>query len=100
MLDTLPKVPKKNESFIFNLNRENQEGSHWVAVKKRGLDVEYYDSYGDLQPPQELLDYLPKKSIIRYNYCREQRPLLPECGHLCIEFLLKPDPLNVTKIYE
>ena len=33
-------------------------GTYWVAYRKRGNNVVYFDSFGDLQPPVELLNYL------------------------------------------
>lgn len=93
MRDNLPmNGPKKNESIIINLDDKNSAGTHWVAMRKRGDIVHYFDSYGDLTPPNDLVKYLhSKKSTVTifYNYNREQ--WLPvECGHLAIEFLQTP----------
>lgn len=47
---------KTKLGFIFNLDKHNQPGSHWVAlfvsVKKR--EIYYFDSYGDEAPPEIL----------------------------------------------
>lgn len=101
MRDALPTKPLVHESFIVNLDDSQSVGTHWVAVRKRGYNVMYYDSYGDLPPPLEIVKYLPRKSTIFYNYMREQR-LPMECGHLALEFLLQRNPqrVNVFKVYK
>jgi hypothetical protein len=38
----------------------------WVAYKKRGNKVIYFDSFGDLQPPTDLVTYLNVDEI-KYN---------------------------------
>ena len=35
MRDRLPKKPRNNESAIVNLNKDSEEGSHWVAYRKK-----------------------------------------------------------------
>lgn len=86
MRDTLPTKPHINESGIVNLDDIKGPGTHWVAYKKRKKDVIYYDSFGDLQPPMELIQYF-KGCKIRYNYVRQQNFNTVVCGHLCLNFL-------------
>lgn len=89
MTDELAKMkPRKNESAIVNLDDSTGPGTHWVCYRKRGRKVLYFDSYGDLPPPLELVRYLGKGCEILYNYDREQRGTY-ECGHLCLRFLHK-----------
>lgn len=87
MRDRLPiDGPRYNESGIINLDVSSGPGSHWVAYKKRAGKVLYYDSYGDLRPPPEVMSYLRNADKIYYNPIRYQR--LPyNCGHLCLKFL-------------
>ena len=91
MRDNLPNSPPRHiESAILNLDGIRGKGTHWVAYKKRGGVVEYYDSYGDLPPPEELVKYLRRgsKAIkIVYNYDRQQDYNTVWCGHLCFKFL-------------
>lgn len=85
MRDKLPKKPFKKECGIINLDSSKNPGTHWVAYGKVYNYVEYFDSYGNLKPPVELIKYLG--SSIFYNYDNLQRDNTYNCGHLCIEFL-------------
>ncbi|KAL4118952.1 hypothetical protein QTP88_011830 [Uroleucon formosanum] len=57
-VDRLSKSPKRQESAIINLDTRKGTGTHWVAYKKIGKKVEYYDSFGNLPPPIEMPDYV------------------------------------------
>lgn len=63
-------------------------GTHWVAYKKNYNNVTYFDSFGDLRPPQEVIKYFDGCKI-KYNYVREQNFNTIICGHLCLKFLCK-----------
>jgi len=84
--DKLPVCPKRFESAIINLDTVNGTGTHWVAYKKIGKKVKYYDSFGNLPPPLEVQKYFHGCDI-NYNYNTEQRFNTSNCGHLCIQFL-------------
>lgn len=86
MKDNLPKQIKKNETGIVNLDNTSGPGTHWVCYKKLQEKVYYFDSFGNLPPPQELLHYFRTASIM-YNYDRWQSDDSFICGHLCLEFL-------------
>lgn len=85
MRNELPPKPKDIECAIVNLDSSENEGTHWVAYVKHFNYCEYFDSFGDLKPPIELIRYL--KFNITYNYCRYQRFNTSNCGHLCLKFL-------------
>lgn len=92
MRDRLPQKIGLNESAIINLDSESNPGTHWVCYKKRGAVIDYFDSYGDLRPPVELVNYFKSDNeqqtpTIRYNYDRRQGFDSVICGHLCLEFL-------------
>lgn len=87
MRDTLPKRPNKRECGIVNLDSVKSAGTHWVAYIKEDKKVQYFDSFGNLSPPLELVKYL-KNCEVRYNYHKHQSYNSFNCGHLCIEFLL------------
>jgi hypothetical protein len=89
MRDMLPNKVRKNECAVVNLDSFKQKGSHWVSFIKRGNLVDYYDSFGNLKPPQELVDYLGRNVNIVYNRERFQKFNSINCGHLCIRFLYK-----------
>lgn len=87
MRDTLPSNgPHHNESAVINLDKNSGPGTHWVAYRKRGKEVVYFDSFGDLQPPLELMMYLGVDQV-RYNPFRYQDYGSYNCGHLCLKFL-------------
>lgn len=87
MKNSLPvDGPGVNESAVLNLDDRNGHGTHWVAYKKIGADVTYFDSFGNLKPPKELLTYL-RVGKIKFNYKRYQNFDTFNCGHLCLKFL-------------
>lgn len=57
MRDTLPSKPRKIECAVLNLDTSNNSGTHWVAYAKQNDYVEYFDSFGNLKPPLELIKY-------------------------------------------
>ncbi len=78
--------PHQRESAIVNLDNDTGAGTHWVAYKKRGNTVVYFDSFGNLQPPRELMIYL-NVDRIKYNPEKYQDFNSYNCGHLCLAFL-------------
>ena len=77
---------KYNESAIVNLDDQSGPGTHWVAYRKNGNNVIYFDSFGDLQPPIDLMLYLGVENV-KYNHKRYQDFNTFNCGHLCLKFL-------------
>ena len=86
MRDKLPRSPRMNECGIVNLDISTGPGTHWVAYYKNKNHIEYFDSFGNLQPPTEIRKYLGNN--ILYNHERYQKFNTVICGHLCIKFLL------------
>jgi hypothetical protein len=98
MRTTLPKSPRANESGIVNLDDAEGPGTHWVAYAKRGKRAIYFDSFGNLRPPRELIRYLEKDaSQIEYNRTSYQRFNQSICGQLCLQFLLTVDERYALK---
>lgn len=87
MRDKLPKKINLNECGIVNLDSNNGPGTHWVAYKKRNNQLIYFDSFGDLQPPKELIAYFGNDCRIHYNHNAYQSYNSVKCGHLCLSFL-------------
>lgn len=85
MRDSLPKHPHLRECGIINLDSSSGPGTHWVAYYKNRDKKEYFDSFGNLQPPVEVIKYLGKN--LMYNYKQEQNYDSSNCGHLCLQFL-------------
>ncbi|CAK1598091.1 unnamed protein product [Parnassius mnemosyne] len=86
MRNKLPLKPRKIECGILNLDSYRNPGTHWVAFVKHNKYVEYYDSFGNLKPPLELVKYMHNLPI-NYNYARHQAFGATNCGHLCLKFL-------------
>lgn len=87
MRNSLPRNGQKlNESAIINLDDAGGLGTHWVSYKKRGAVIKYFDRFGDLKPPKELIDYFHSWDI-KYNYERFQNFNTYNSGHLCLAFL-------------
>lgn len=78
--------PNYRESAIVNLDDRDGPGTHWVAYRKNGDDVTYFDSFGDLRPPLDLMMYLGLDNV-KYNVDRYQEFGTYNCGHLCLKFL-------------
>lgn len=86
MKDTLPRRPWNRESGVVNLDLNIGPGTHWVAYKKAGNLVVYFDSFGNLRPPFEVEKYF-KNCKIYFNHNKYQGFNTSNCGQLCLEFL-------------
>lgn len=93
MRDTLPKTSRQRESAILNLDTSTNQGTHWVAYRKINDTVDYFDSFGNLKPPKELVHYLGKAKIF-YNDAPYQTYNQINCGHLCLKFLYNGGHIN------
>lgn len=88
MRDNLPVgKPWINECMILNHDSVANDGTHWTCYVKSGEKVCYFDSFGKLAPPLELIDYLGSDCIISYNTEQFQHFDTVICGHLCLKFL-------------
>lgn len=90
MRNNLPKKIRKYECGIVNLDDRDNDGSHWTAYSKSVNDIIYFDSYGNLRPPLELISYFFSdggNNNVRYNYEQLQTFNSTNCGHLCLKFL-------------
>lgn len=86
MRDCLPGKMWKNEAAIVNLDTSVGSGTHWVCYRKIGSNIYYFDSFGNLKPPQELVQYFNGYDVY-YNYRTLQSYRMVICGHLCLRFL-------------
>lgn len=85
MRDELPQRPYKKECGVINLDSSENSGTHWVAYAKFNNYIEYFDSYGNLKPPFEFINYVGCN--INYNYENIQQDHPYNCGHLSLRFL-------------
>ena len=75
--------PRYRESAVVNLdNSIRGRDTHWIAYKKRGKTGTYFDSFGDLRPSQELINYFDT-NVVKHNHKRYQNFDCYNCGHLC-----------------
>lgn len=87
MRDQLPTRKRKIECGILNLDDSNGPGTHWVAYYKYNNNAYYFDSFGNLPPPLELIKYLGNNTSIYYNYKKYQSFDSVICGQLSLKFL-------------
>ena len=86
---------------IFNLDKHNQPGSHWVAtiidLSKKNKRILYYDSYGIMPPPliaefiKTIMKKCEKNNInIRFNYNQNRHQYgNSECGIYSMNFIIE-----------
>lgn len=88
MRDSLPKGKAwKKECMVINHDSIKNHGTHWTCFVKDDENVFYFDSFGKLPPPLELVQYLGSECHIFYNYKQYQQFNTIICGHLCLHFL-------------
>lgn len=91
MRDTLVKERKRmsaKECWILNHGTTCTDGTHWTALAKNNNTAFYFDSFGKLPPPLEVINYLNNNTQLYYNAKKYQNFGTAVCGHLCLRFLL------------
>lgn len=94
------KIKKDQKvSFIMNLDKKSQSGSHWVAVYIDPVDsqtVEYYDSFGR-EPSKEfvrdikyVIDKLKPPGYLKFKINRiiSQKASTSNCGPFSMKFII------------
>lgn len=90
MRTNLPSRIKKHETGIINLDDDDGAGTHWTAYIKNNMRINYFDSFGNLRPPKEVIKYFVSdgsKNTVDYNYDRQQSFTSFTCGQLCLKFI-------------
>lgn len=97
MRNNLPKKAWVNECGVVNLDSIHGMGTHWVAYRKQKKNIVYFDSFGNLPPPLEIIEYFQRdnKNNIFYNYNKFQKFSETNCGQLCIAFLRMRNPFRL-----
>lgn len=79
---------KNNMSIIVNFDKENEPGSHFVAIFKKRKYCLYFDSLNCNFIPVEIARYLYKYDKIK-NYSESLQSLTSTyCGFYCMLFIL------------
>ena len=88
-LEDAKQKGKTKIGIIFNLDKHDEPGSHWVCafIDIEGSAAYYFDSYG-YEPPQEITDLLARMKTqgiqnVYWNDIRHQRKG-SECGMYCL----------------
>ncbi|GAM28741.1 hypothetical protein SAMD00019534_119170 [Acytostelium subglobosum LB1] len=91
--------PKQHMSFIMNLDKSSQPGSHWVACyidAKGDKSIEYYDSFGDdpstdfMRRMKQLIEEIDPDVYLKFKVNRviDQAVNTDTCGYHAMRFLL------------
>lgn len=105
MMDTLIKMGKRSFGVVFNLDRHDQNGSHWVSMycnidpESKLYGISYYDSVANPPRPElvSFMENIKKYADTRFSHqktfkTRENRVKRQfkgtECGMFCLIFLI------------
>lgn len=85
--DIMPEL-KNGDCCLFNLDKHNEQGSHWIAVYCDKKNIIVYDSFG--RPTKKIIPTLSnlKKHIIDAEYDPEQKIIENNCGQRSLAWLL------------
>ena len=88
-IDNIPLIKNDIFSVIVNLSKQNEKGTHFIAVSSRKNRIIYFDSLGDQNIDINLKKYLKKyKKQIIYSNFQLQNLFSNHCGFFCISFIL------------
>ena len=87
--DDIPFFPQLNVSFICNLSKRNELGTHFIAVYVDKNYIFYFDPFGIECYVQSICKYLKYYNIdIVHSLLSIQHPTSLHCGYFCIGFIL------------
>ena len=88
-IDNIPVFDDDVFSIIINLSKQNEIGTHFIAVYVLENKIIYFDSFGNQLDNSSLKGYLKKykKSII-FSNIQLQNLQSSHCGFFCIAFIL------------
>ena len=95
--NTLNK-PHKNKAlstYIFNLSKINEKGTHLVAISLKNNDVLYFDSFGLSCENKDILSFIYSvNNKYQYNALQIQHLTSNYCGLYCLAFVMQQDKGN------
>ena len=88
-IDNIPLIKNDIFSVIVNLSKQNEKGTHFIAVSSRKNRIIYFDSLGNQNIDITFKKYLKKyKKQIIYSNFQLQNLFSNHCGFFCISFIL------------
>ena len=99
--DDIPFFPQLNVSFICNLSKRNEIGTHFIAVFIDESHIFYFDPFGVECYVQSICKYLQhyNKEIVQ-SFLSIQHPSSLHCGYFCIGFILAlNDGYSISKYH-
>ena len=86
--DNLPKTIK-NGTYVINLDKYADVGTHWIALYVKKNEVIYFDSFGVEHVPEEHVEHVWCRTCFRHediktNIFRIQAYNSIMCGYFCI----------------
>lgn len=88
--NTIPNLKfYKNFSIIVNLSRNDEQGTHWVSIFRKGKILLYYDSLGLPLTNRDIKTFLCRiNKQYDYNLFQNQCYDSYNCGFYCLFFCL------------
>ena len=99
--DNIPYFPEANVSFICNLSKANEKGTHFIAVYICKKHIIYFDPFGVVCYVQDILNYLQSygRKIIQSLVTIQDAQSL-HCGYFCIGFVLALNNYYSLSMYQ
>ena len=85
-----PNYISTNETYIINLSKENEKGSHLIAIQLNAQDkkIKYFDSFGIPCSNEEILTFISRiNTKYEYNSKQIQHFKSIHCGMFCLAFV-------------
>ena len=74
-------------SYVINMDSDDNQGSHWIALYVHGKIAIYYDSFGE-ETPIPIVNFCKRGKVrLIMNYQLVQYIDGTECGWYCLAFL-------------
>ena len=83
--DNLPNKIKDG-TYVTNLDEYSDIGIHWILLYVKNNDITYFDSFGVVHIPKEIIKLIGRKNVI-VNIFRIQAFDSIMCGYFCIGFI-------------
>ena len=83
--DNLPNKIKDG-TCVTNLDEYSDIGTHWILLYVKNNDITYFDSFGVVHIPKEIIKLIGRKNVI-VNIFRIQAFDSIMCGYFCIGFI-------------